>query len=315
MIASKDTSATMVDDFRHVPVLADEVIALVPETAHRMLDCTLGGAGHAQLLLRARPQAELLGLDRDPTALGVARERLAEFGSRAVVHASDFAAFSSILDHVGWGAVDFLLADLGVSSPQLDQPERGFSFRSEGPLDMRMSCVGPTAAEFIAESSVSELTAVIRTLGEERHASRVARAIKSKLPTTTQALAEIVRGVVPKSRDAIDPATRTFQALRMAVNDELGQLQRLLDHLRERVSVGGVVAIISFHSLEDRAVKSAFRSLTSREVVSRFLPADLEPTPSFELLTKKPITASDAEASRNRRARSAKLRAVRKVHP
>lgn len=295
-----------VENTEHVPVLLEETLAaLAPRAGGVYCDCTLGRGGHAEAILEASgPDGRLIGLDRDQVALDACGTRLARFGDRVTLVHAAFGAVRGELARLGVGPVDGLLADLGVSSPQLDVAERGFSFRHSGPLDMRMDqSRGPSAKEAIAELDERRLADVIYDLGEERKSRPIARAIKraeaeGKLETTEDLRSAVISAVGPQRGSPIDPSTRTFQALRLYVNDELGELDRLLAALPAVLAPGGVAAIISFHSLEDRAVKHTFRDEGS-----------LVP------LSKKPIVASDDEAARNPRARSAKLRAARRAVP
>jgi 16S rRNA (cytosine1402-N4)-methyltransferase len=288
----------------HAPVLLDETVAaLAPRAGGVYCDCTLGRGGHARAILDAAgPEGRLIGIDRDPASLAETEAALRPYGPRVQLVHGRFSEVRRHLDALGVGLLDGLTADLGVSSPQLDRAERGFSFQKDGPLDMRMDpSRGPSAREAIHDLSERELADVIYELGEERRSRPIARAIKQRdaegrLETTADLREAIVTATGERRGPGIDPATRTFQALRLFVNDELGELDRLLDALGELLAPGGVVAIISFHSLEDRAVKRAFTR-------------DLRLVP----LTKKPITASDAECARNPRARSAKLRAARRT--
>ncbi len=302
--------------FVHVPVMLSEVLELAGSVApRRIVDCTVGGAGHASALLDAYPEATLLGIDRDPEARAAASARLERFGARAQVIAGRFSEVAELVaTHVGQ-AVDLLLADVGVSSHQLDSSVRGFSFRARGPLDMRMDPThGESARELIARLSADELTTIVRELGEERFAGRVARALTAERPTTTEALAALVRRHVPMGRDGLDPATRTFQALRIAVNDELGELTALLAALPGLLAHGGVAIVISFHSLEDRLVKHAFRDAAKGCICPRELPVcRCEHKPSLEILTSRPRCPSEAECQANPRAASAKLRAARRI--
>jgi 16S rRNA (cytosine1402-N4)-methyltransferase len=295
--------------FGHESVLLDEVVEqLSPQEGELFCDGTLGGAGHASVLV-ARG-ARLIGVDRDPMALAAAREKL---GDVELHHAQ----FSEIPQLLGVRKLDGLLLDLGVSSPQLDLPERGFSFMKEGPLDMRMDPTrGQTALELIRTSDAGALAEILFEYGEERYAKRIAglmkEAVKSDLRTTTQ-LAKLCADAIPfaeQRKSKIHPATRTFQALRIAVNAELTELEKILETFPDLLAPGGRCAIISFHSLEDRLVKNRFRDLTW----TTSLPAHLARQageriePVVELRTRKPITAGDAEIARNPRARSAKLR-------
>lgn len=304
--------------FEHRPVLRDEVIAWARAGAtppRRVVDCTVGGAGHARALLEAFPDAELLGIDRDLTAVGVATQALASFGARARVVHGRMAHMPTILADAGWASADVILADFGVSSHQLDTATRGFSFRMQGPLDMRMDpSDGVSVAEALGDLDMPALAEIIRTLGEERFAGRVARVICESKPTTTQALADVIRSVVPKGKDNIDPATRTFQALRMWINDELGEINAWLRALQHVLAPGGVALAISFHSLEDRAVKHAFRQGAHACVCPPRLPECRCGQVSWlEVLTSKPIVATSEECIANPRARSAKLRVARRL--
>jgi len=298
------------DDFGHLSVLLDEsVAALAPARGEVFVDCTLGGGGHSEALLQAAP-CRVIGLDRDPEALAAATARLAPFGDRFVAVHSAFADLQAVLDELGIDQVDGVLADLGVSSPQLDRPQRGFSFRHAGPVDMRMDPTrGQTAAELIASSSEEELAQLIREYGEERHARRVARALVRDQPfDDTAALAATVARVVGRSKGRIHPATRTFQALRIAVNDELGQLRVLLDHSLARLAPGGRLAYITFHSLEDRIVKRFLH-----RAAGRGLPRDPygNPIGEISLSLSRPITPSPNDP--NPRARSARLRSATRL--
>lgn len=288
------------EPFEHVPVLAEPVLAAfaaLPASGGLLIDCTLGGGGHSALLLEAHPQLRLVGLDQDPSARAAAAQRLAPFGDRAVVVASNFADYRPSESAVA------VLADLGVSSPQLDVAARGFSFRADGPLDMRMDTErGETVAQLIERLEETELADLIYANGEERLSRRIARKIKQHLAESgpfsgTAALAYLVAGCYPPParRGRIHPATRTFQALRIAVNDELGVLDRLLLQAPDWLESGGLLAVISFHSLEDRRVKTAFVS-----------------DDRLQRVTRKPLIASDAEAEANPRSRSAKLRVAQR---
>jgi 16S rRNA (cytosine1402-N4)-methyltransferase len=291
---------------RHVPVLPAEVLDLLaPAPGQTFVDATVGAGGHARLLAeRLGPAGRLIGLDRDATMLELARPRL-EGSPVTLVHAG-FDRLREVLDGLGVDTVDGVLADLGVCSDQLDAPGRGFSFQQEGPLDMRLDPTeGEPASALLRRLSERDLADLFWRYGEERFSRRVARRVveerrRAPLETTAQ-LADLVRRCVPRPRGrrhALDPATRVFQALRIAVNDELGALDRFLAALPECVRPGGRAAVISFHSLEDRRVKQAFRDR------SRWRP-----------LTPKPLQASEEEVRRNPRARSAKLRAAERIAP
>jgi 16S rRNA (cytosine1402-N4)-methyltransferase len=286
----------------HVPVLPTEVLELLaPAPGQTLVDCTVGAGGHGRLLAeRIAPGGRLLGIDQDQAMLGLARAHLTGLPV-TLVHAN-FDQLRQVLDDQGIDCVDSVLADLGVSSDQLDSPERGLSFQEEGPLDMRLDpSQGEPASALIRRLSERALADLFWEYGEERYSRRIARKVvqvrQSQPLTTTTQLAELVRSCIPRARGrrpAIDPATRVFQALRIAVNDELGALDRLLAALPRCLKPRGRAAVISFHSLEDRRVKQTFRQ---RAI--------------WEELTRRPITASEEEQRGNPRARSAKLRAAR----
>jgi 16S rRNA (cytosine1402-N4)-methyltransferase len=288
----------------HVPVLLPEVLELLSVPAGgTVVDGTLGLGGHAAALAeRLGPEGLLIGLDRDPAALARARERLAGVRCRTHLQTARFSAIPEILDALGQPAADAILLDLGVSSLQLDSPERGFTFREAGPLDMRMSPeeTAESALDLLRRLDRTELADLIYAYGEERFSRRIAKsvveAMRNKTIQTTEDLASVVRRAVP-GRSRIDKATRTFQALRIAVNRELEELEAILETAPDRLALGGRLAVISFHSLEDRLVKRAFRE-RGRE--------------GFTVLTKKPLTAGAAEKQRNPRSRSAKLRGLQR---
>ncbi len=308
--------------FHHVSVLADEVMQyLAPRPGGIYVDGTLGGAGHARRVLEAiAPDGLLVGIDRDPAAIAAARERLAPFGERArIVHGS-FGDLARHLAGLGIETIDGLLLDLGVSSHQLDAAERGFSFQADAPLDMRMdTTTGVTAADLVNTLSHGELARIIREYGEDRWAGRIASFICTAREEddvwTTARLAELVKGAIPRKawEERIHPATRTFQALRIAVNGELEQLQQGLAAGVRMLRPGGRAVVISFHSLEDRIVKNAFRDLASGCICPKGLPlCRCGKVPEVKILTGRPVTASAAELAANPRARSAKLRAAEK---
>lgn len=293
----------------HQTVLLNEVVRLfVPGVHHVIIDGTLGGGGHSEALLAAG--FRVTGVDRDPRAIDAAKARLARFGERFSAVQGDFSQVTT------FGEVDGIVLDLGVSSPQLDTPSRGFSFQHDGPLDMRMGSTGETAQDLIARLSEGQLADVLFELGEERFSRPIARALKAARPATTFEAVEAVKAAVPRKAwpKDIHVATRTFQGLRIAVNQELEQLSVVLAALPATLKRNGVAAIISFHSLEDRLVKHAFRRLCSSvEDTPKGLPVLKDrPDAAFEAVTKKPIVASPDEVRHNPRARSAKLRAVRK---
>ncbi len=289
----------------HVSVMAREVLAaLAPKRGDVFLDATAGAGGHSELLLLAQSEVRVIAFDRDPLAVARSRDRLAPFGARAQVVHLEFSQIEGWMRDHGVPAAAGLVADLGLSSPQLAEAERGMSFRLEGPLDMRMDPTrGETARDLIERSSQDELADIIYLFGGERRSRRVARCLKQaldedRLGSTLDLRKAVVRAVGPHRVGGIDPATKTFQALRIAVNNELPQLDALLESLPAIVQPGGVAAIISFHSLEDRKVKQAF--------------VDSE---RFERLDKKPLTPSALEQAQNPRSRSAKMRAARLALP
>jgi 16S rRNA (cytosine1402-N4)-methyltransferase len=290
---------------RHVPVLLNEAIEyLQVRSGCTIVDCTLGLAGHAaEVVRRLGPAGKLIGFDRDPDALRLAKDKLdqvcAELGERAPAFELIGEAFSAAPLHVAPESVDGLLADIGVSSLQLDEASRGFSFMADGVLDMRMDTRrGPTAAQVVNEASERELADLIYEYGEERRSRRIARAIVRGRPvTTTGQLARIVAAAAPAMKqDRIHPATRTFQALRIHVNRELDEIKALMEAAPKLLKPSGRVVVISFHSLEDRIVKDSLREGAHQGI--------------WTLLTRKPVTAGEEEIERNSRSRSAKLRAA-----
>ncbi|MEO3434388.1 16S rRNA (cytosine(1402)-N(4))-methyltransferase RsmH [Inquilinus sp. CAU 1745] len=300
--------------FAHIPVLLKEVVAaLSPQDGDVILDGTFGRGGYARALLTAA-RCKVIGIDRDPAAILAGKALQQEFGDRLDLSRGSFGDMERL---VGGRAMDGLTLDLGISSPQIDDPARGFSFRADGPLDMRMGDDGPSAADAVNTLEETELARVIYEFGEERLSRRVARAIvaarKDAPIERTARLAEIVRGVVPKSKDGIDPATRTFQGLRIYVNDELGELDRGLSAAERLLRPGGRLAVVSFHSLEDRRVKRFLAERSGRTGgVSRHRPAiDAEHRPpTFTIVDRKGVSPGEAELRDNPRARSARLRAA-----
>ena len=275
-------------------------------------DATVGAGGHSRAILeRSGPNGRVIGIDRDAEILGLARENLAPFGDRARLVHGRFSQIASVLEQAAALPLDGCIADLGVSSVQLDTPERGFSFRRPGPLDMRMDqSSGETAAELLQRVDEEELAQVLQDLGEERFARRIAAAVvrsrDSGELTTTGALSSLVARSVPRREPNKDPATRVFQALRIAVNNELGELQQFLQEAPACIRPGGRLLVISFHSLEDRMVKRAFKALAIGN-------PDNPDAPRFRILTKHVVVATDQERAANPRSRSAKLRAAERL--
>lgn len=312
-------------DSRHITVLADEAIAeLAPRPGGVYCDGTVGGGGHAQRILEASaPDGRLIALDRDPAALALARQRLAAHAERVTFVHATFGELDRVLDEQNLATVDGFLLDVGVSSMQMDEAERGFSFTRPGPIDMRMDPTrGQTALELIRAAPLDQLVEILRDFGEERFARRIAERLKEEARrgalVTTADLAALVDACYPapaKRRMRIHPATQTFQALRIAVNRELDELRRFLDFFPDRLAAGGRCVVISFHSLEDRLVKHRFRELSW----SSSLPAHLAAKagervhPIVRPLTRKAIVPGEREVAANPRARSAKLRACEKL--
>jgi 16S rRNA (cytosine1402-N4)-methyltransferase len=302
----------------HVPVLEGSVVGgLRPRPGARLVDATIGLGGHAEALLAAAPDTVLLGIDRDPAALDVARRRLAPFGKRVRLCQGSFADMPAHLQAMGWDAADAILVDLGVSSMQLDDAARGFSFRSAGPLDMRMGpAAARTAAELVNEADERDLARILREYGEEPRARAIARAVVRARPlTSTLELADVVRRVVGRSKPGHHPATRTFQALRIAVNGELEALDALLADGWRHLRPDGRLAILAYHSLEDRRVKTAFRRWASSCICPpHVVRCVCGWRPTVELVTTRALRATDDEIARNPRSRSARLRIVVRKH-
>jgi 16S rRNA (cytosine1402-N4)-methyltransferase len=305
---------------QHQPVLLQEVVQYLRPNREdgTLVDATVGLGGHAEALLREYPRVRLLAIDRDPAALERSRERLAEFGDRVAFARGRHETLIDILKQHGIEKVSGLLADLGVSSMQLDDASRGFSFRFDAPLDMRMGSEGATAADLVRTLDEYELARIIRDYGEEPMARRIARAIVSAraeepIETTTR-LAEVIRSVKKSRPHEIDPSTLTFQALRIATNEELVELDQFVGDAVSVAEPGARVAIISFHSLEDRIVKRAFRKLGGECICPPGMPVcGCGAQQLVEVLTGRPVTASEEEVNRNPRSRSAKLRVAEKL--
>jgi 16S rRNA (cytosine1402-N4)-methyltransferase len=302
---------------RHVPVLVHSVIEhLRVRDGGVYIDGTFGAGGYTQRILAAA-SCQVIALDRDRTAIANGARQVEDAAGRLTLVESRFSELDDVAQNLGHAQVDGVVLDLGVSSMQLDEAERGFSFRLDGPLDMRMAAEGPSAADVVARASDRELADIIFELGEERHARAVARAIvkaRTEKPiTTTQALSDVVARVVHGKPGAIHPATRTFQALRIFVNEELLELVTALEAAERVLKPGGRLVVVSFHSLEDRIVKSFFNDHGRTFAGSRHAPVIQGPAPTLNILTKRPIEAEDAEVASNPRARSAKLRAAERT--
>jgi len=304
----------------HVPVLLDEVTQLLrPERGGTFVDATLGLGGHAEALLEASDDVRVVGIDTDPQALAHAARRLARFGGRLVAVEGRYEDVAGHLDALGITSVDGVLADLGVSSLQLDRPERGFSFMKDGPLDMRMGRTGPTAADLVNELSREELTRIFREYGEERMAGRIAREItdarrRTRIATTGELRRLVLAALGGRREVHKDPATRVFMALRIATNRELIDLTRFLDDAIERLSLGARAAVLSYHSLEDRIVKRVFARHTAGCTCPPSFPICVCPRRRvMALVTKKPIRPSLPEIAENPRARSVRLRVLERV--
>jgi 16S rRNA (cytosine1402-N4)-methyltransferase len=308
---------------RHIPVLRPQAVEMLgPRQGGVYLDATFGAGGYSRAIL-ATEGTRVIGIDRDRTAIAGAFDLVDRSAGRLTVVEDRFSNLAEVCAAQGIDRLEGVVMDVGVSSMQLDEAARGFSFRLDGPLDMRMGAQGPTAADVVAKASEADLANIIYIFGEERYSRSVARAIvaaRKQAPiATTRALADIVAKVVRAKPGEIHPATRTFQALRIFVNEELDELYLALTAAERVLKPGGRLAVVSFHSLEDRIVKNF---LTERSKVaggSRHLPERMQPAPSFQLMTKRPVTPDDAEMSSNPRARSAKLRAAERtdapVHP
>ncbi|MBF6567753.1 MAG: 16S rRNA (cytosine(1402)-N(4))-methyltransferase RsmH [Candidatus Binataceae bacterium] len=304
------SAAKKMTEWLHEPAMVAEVSELL--LAHRpatIVDLTVGAGGHAEALLGRSHCDRLIGIDRDTQAIAAAAERLAGFGDRVILRQSNFDELDSVLDDLGIAQVDAILADLGMSSLALDDPARGFSFQLEGPLDMRMDRrESLSAADLVDQESEDGLTQIIREYGEERHARRVARAIVAarrgrKIETTYQLRSIIERALGSRRIGGVNPATRTFQALRIAVNHELESLATILDRGPARLAPAGRMAVLAYHSLEDRAVKVKFRTLAHRDGIG------------FLAITHKPMRPANAEVARNPRSRSARLRCIERGEP
>ncbi len=312
----------MEKDYGHKPVLLEEcleALAIRPEGVY--VDGTLGRAGHSQAILRRLTTGRLIGIDRDLTAIDAARERLADFGDRVTLVHGNFSDLGDILQNLGIVGVDGMLFDLGVSSPQLDEPQRGFSYMHDAPLDMRMDRTASLDAGAVVNTwSYEELRRILFAYGEERYAPQIARAIvrrrEDRPIRTTGELAEIIRSAMPPKalREKQHPAKRTFQAIRIAVNDELACVERMLRGAVPRLNRGGRLAVITFHSLEDRIVKTGLAEFARGCTCPPDFPVCVcGRTPEIRLVNKKPILPGPGEIEENSRARSAKLRVAEKL--
>ncbi len=301
---------------RHIPVLARQVFEQLAPHAGIYIDGTFGAGGHTRAILEVAG-TRVIGIDRDRDAIAGGRALVESSGGRLTLVEDRFSNLEQVARSLGHEAVDGILLDLGVSSMQLDQAARGFSFRHDGPLDMRMGHDGLSAADLVNTAAERDLSFIIKTLGEERFARNIARAIvtaRGEAPiTTTRALAQVIEGVVHARPGEVHPATRTFQALRMFVNDELGELVTALGAAEHMLKPGGRLVVIAFHSLEDRIVKTFIAARSRAPALSRHQPDVAHVPPSFTELTRKPLVADDEEVSRNPRARSAKLRAAERT--
>lgn len=304
---------------RHIPVLLGEVIDALNLGSHRrVIDGTFGAGGYSRAILNASPDCHVLAIDRDPSAIAAGHAIARDFKGRLTLVEGRFGDLADHARTSGFVPVDAVVLDIGVSSMQLDEAERGFSFRADGPLDMRMEQAGESAADIVNKMDESDLADLIYKYGEERKSRAVARAIvkaraEEKI-TTTKRLADIVASTVYAKHDQIHPATRTFQALRIAVNDELGELERALQGAEEILQEGGRLAVVTFHSLEDRIVKQFIADrANANPSPSRHMPDTVRDVATFKSVTRKPVVASEAEMVRNPRARSAKLRVAERT--
>ncbi|TQF29900.1 16S rRNA (cytosine(1402)-N(4))-methyltransferase RsmH [Bradyrhizobium sp. UNPA324] len=301
----------------HIPVLGREAIDhLAPRAGGIYVDATFGAGGYSRAILDV-PGTHLIAIDRDRTAIAGGAELVQRSEGRLTLVEDRFSNLADVCAAQGIDTVDGVVMDVGVSSMQLDQAGRGFSFRLDGPLDMRMGQSGPTAADIVARASEGDLADIIYQLGEERHSRRIARAIvadRQETPfTTTRALADLIGRVVRSKPGDIHPATRTFQALRIFVNEELDELKTALAAAERVLKPGGRLVVVSFHSLEDRIVKNFLSERSKIGGGSRHLPEVAQAPPSFQLLTRRPVVAGDDEVAHNPRARSAKLRAAERT--
>ncbi len=293
----------------HIPVLLNEVLDYLAPNGGTYVDGTFGAGGYTRAILMANPKNKVIAFDRDPTTQKTAEQIQKEFGDRFAFIQDCFSHMSNYLTE----KVDGIVLDIGVSSMQIDTPERGFSLRFNGPLDMRMGDEGLTAADLIKTLPENQLANILYKYGEEHQSRKIAHALKQHLPTTTGEMAEIIHHVMPRPTDGSDSATRSFQALRIAVNDELGELERTLAGTPRLLKTGGRLAVVSFHSLEDRIVKDFLLGHSAKTVHHNKYAKNKQEQGLFCVLTKKPIQASDQEIAYNSRAHSAKLRAAERT--
>jgi 16S rRNA (cytosine1402-N4)-methyltransferase len=317
MMTSSDSNAVAGGLARHIPVLVRRAVGwLGVRSGGLYVDATFGAGGFTRAIL-ATPGARVIGIDRDQSAVAEGADLVREAAGRLELIEDRFSNLQSIVEQSGEAAIDGVVFDLGVSSMQVDEGERGFSFRLDGPLDMRMGRDGPSAADVVARASERDLAAIIATLGEERHARAIARAIvrarAERAIDSTRALADLVARFIPAHASTIHPATRTFQALRIFVNDELAQLTSGLAAAERALRPSGRLVVIAFHSLEDRIVKSFLTERTRAPASSRHQPLAASPAPTFRVLTRRPETPDESEIAANPRARSAKLRAAERT--
>jgi len=318
MMASSGSDAVAGGPVRHIPVLVRPAIGWLELRAGGVyVDATFGGGGFSRAILAA-PGTRVIGIDRDPGAIARGADVVAEANGRLDLIEACFSDLQLIVNERAAAGVDGVVFDVGVSSPQLDTAARGFSFRLDGPLDMRMSGDGPSAADIVARASERDLSTIIAVLGEERHARAIARAIvrtRAERPLdTTGLLAQLVERAAPAHGSAIHPATRTFQALRIFVNDELGELARGLAAAEQVLKPSGRLVVIAFHSLEDRIVKTFLAERSRAPAASRHRPAAPAAPPTFRVLTRRPQLPDESEIAANPRARSAKLRAAERTN-
>jgi len=317
MMAGRGGSAVAGGPASHIPVLGQPAVEFLSvRDGGIYIDGTFGAGGYTRAILAAA-DCKVIGIDRDQTAIAASADLVEDAKGRLTLTEDNFSSLDAIARDSGYAQVDGVVLDLGVSSMQLDTAGRGFSFRLDGPLDMRMGTEGISAADVVNEASERDLANIVFILGEERHSRGVARAIvKARTGArieTTRALADIVASVVRNRPGDIHPATRTFQALRIFVNDELGELVAGLQAAERTLIPGGRLVVVSFHSLEDRIVKSFFADRSETRSGSRHAPEIERPAPTFTALTKRPVVADEAEIERNPRARSAKLRAAERT--